>query len=375
MRIVHVLTFLDSKRSYGGPATVALTLAEEQAKQGHEPYLFSLSDEDPVQISGFPENVTKRIFRIRKGNGRRKFSAFLSLKSFYWLYKNRNDFDVFHLHFSRDLFQVIAALVITSTSAKIILQPHGMITNAVSKRKPYQAIYDFLFIKPALRRANCVTALQEEEKNALIKAFGCANIAILTNGIKFEEFQDNVPRDHNLVVFVSRLHPQKDPLIFLKVAERMLSKGTSVKFQIAGPDGGLEEEVRSQIELTNSHQFKFLGSLANQEVRSLFRRAGVLVLPSKDDPYPMIILEAASCGLQVILSASSALAPTIIENKLGIICEPTVKNLEQSILSSISHPFDSAQIRLAASKIFNISSVVKSLTEIYLQSHNFQPLK
>jgi glycosyltransferase involved in cell wall biosynthesis len=240
-----------------------------------------------------------------------------------------------------------------------------MITNATSRRKPYQSFFDFLFIKPALTRANCVIALQAIEQESLVKTFGCSNIEILPNGVNFQDFSDYEPRDNKLVVFVSRLHPQKDPLVFVKVAQRMLKKGVSLKFEVAGSDGGLEAEVVRQIENTNSDQLKFLGSLGNKEVRSIFRRACVLVLPSKDDQYPMVILEAAACGLQVILSSSSALAPTISKNKLGITCEPTIDNLEQSILDAIAHPIESSKIIQIASEIFNISSVVKSLTAIY----------
>ncbi len=363
MRIAHVLTFLDSKRSYGGPVTVALGLAEEQIRQGEQVSLVTLSNE--ANMTFLPEGLSRKIFQVRKRNSNKKFSGLFSIRALYWLFTNRNKFDIFHLHYSRDVFQVLAGLILTRGQATVILQPHGMITNTLSTKKRYQSIYDWAFTNRVVSRAAGVVALQEIEAKALSDNFTCGEIAIVPNGIKFGEITDEKSRSKGLVVFVSRLHPQKDPHIFLDAALNLIQNGTELDFEIGGPDGGLKFEIVSRINAAKSDQLKFLGSLDNKQVLQLFRKANILVLPSIDDPYPMVVLEALSCGLEVVLSSSSGLASAIQENKLGRVFEPGLQNLEEAILLAISGERDPISVRQTAEKLFNISAVVTTLESVY----------
>ena len=51
-----------------------------------------------------------------------------------------------------------------------------------------------------------------------------------------------------------------------------------------------------------SANVRFLGTVTNLEVRSLMRKAQALILPSKWEAMPMVILEALSVGAPIIAS-------------------------------------------------------------------------
>jgi glycosyltransferase involved in cell wall biosynthesis len=363
MKIAHVLTFLDSKRSYGGPVSVALGIAEEQKLQGHQITLVALSDE--LDLSFLPSGLSAEIFQVRKRKYQKKFSSLINLGALYWVLVNRNKFDIIHLHFSRDLFQVIVGLIATRGKAKVILQPHGMITNEVAKKKIYQKIYDGIFTNRVVAAATGVVALQKIEERALVKNFNCLNVSIIPNGIRFGNGSLEIRKGKSLVIFLTRLHPQKNPQLFVDVAIEMIKNGSDIQFAIGGTDGGLQTEIESTIHDANLSQLKFLGALNNSQVLDLFGNADLLVLPSQDDQYPMVILEALSCGLEVVLSSSSGLAHAIEKHDLGYVCEPDLQSIEQAISQAIANPRNPIKIRETARSIFNIASVVNSLDTVY----------
>ncbi|NBX70905.1 MAG: glycosyltransferase, partial [Actinobacteria bacterium] len=71
------------------------------------------------------------------------------------------------------------------------------------------------------------------------------------------------------------------------------------KFEIYGPDGGELELVRRELEIRNlSENVYYKGALQAEDVQKLLREIDLLVLPSRDDNFPMVILEALAVGLQ-----------------------------------------------------------------------------
>jgi glycosyltransferase involved in cell wall biosynthesis len=359
---------LDAKRSYGGPVSVALGVAEEQIRNGHSVSIVALSPDTAFPY--LPSGLEQRIFNVKRNKSAQKFSGLISIKALVWLWVNRNEFEIFHLHFSRDLFQVLAGNILRGSKASIIIQPHGMITNQVSAKKPYQGLYDFVLTNPAVSRASRVLALQEIEARLLKANFDCQNISIVPNGINFRDTPDESLRSQELVIFISRLHPQKNPHLFVDAAINLIRKGTNLEFAIGGTDGGLSDEISSAIRETNSDQLEFLGSLENSEVLDLLKRAKLLVLPSIDEQYPMIVLEALSRGVIVVLSSSSGLAPIIERNKLGYIYDSKRETLEQAILNAMSNSARLDRVRERAESIFEISSVVASLESVYKECQN-----
>lgn len=60
---------------------------------------------------------------------------------------------------------------------------------------------------------------------------------------------------------------------------------------------------------------EFLGELADPRV--VLEDADVFVLPSREDPFPLVCLEAAQCGLPIVCFADAGGAPELVEEDAG----------------------------------------------------------
>lgn len=103
------------------------------------------------------------------------------------------------------------------------------------------------------------------------------------------------------VLFVGSLRPFKQPQFLLAAAARF----PQAEFQIAG-DGLMAAELASRVARENLGNVSFLGPLHASELRSTYRRADIFLFPSGWEGSPKVILEAAACGLPVIVRNSYA---------------------------------------------------------------------
>lgn len=104
------------------------------------------------------------------------------------------------------------------------------------------------------------------------------------------------PNDRLRVLFVGSLRRFKQPQFLLSAAARF----PQADFRIAG-DGPLRSELAARIadeELTNA---VLLGPLNAEQLRQEYRKADVFFFPSTWEGSPKVILEAAACGLPVIV--------------------------------------------------------------------------
>ena len=117
-------------------------------------------------------------------------------------------------------------------------------------------------------------------------------------------------KESDLVVgFSGRLSEEKGPEIFVKVAK--LFEGTSnLRFVMTGA-GPMSTELQKQIQLLSPNiKFEFAGLV--EDVKPYLALYDILIVPSKVDGRPLVIMEAFACGVPVIASNVGGL-PELIE--------------------------------------------------------------
>ena len=113
-----------------------------------------------------------------------------------------------------------------------------------------------------------------------------------------------IPLDYDkLVVFVGKFADFKGIDVLLDAAknyeEEMQEQGKKVATIIVG-SGQLEEKLKKQAEelkLKNTH---FVGRKNTDEVRSIQNLADVSLIPSRNEPFGLVVLEGMACGHPVI---------------------------------------------------------------------------
>lgn len=110
----------------------------------------------------------------------------------------------------------------------------------------------------------------------------------------------DVGMDDPMMFFAGRLTWQKGPDILVEAIPSVLSANPRTKFVFAGDGdmrGGLEERSKS---LGISKSTRFLGYRKGQELVSLFKSADVVCVPSRNEPFGIVILEAWSATKPVV---------------------------------------------------------------------------
>jgi len=165
-------------------------------------------------------------------------------------------------------------------------------------------------------------------------------IVVLHNAVRPEFFQPlpdrnpardelGLPREATIVAMAGRLVPYKGHRLLLEAIARLRSEGIAVRAAIAGdapryeapdvdPFPGYVEELRARAaEPDLAGQVVFLGY--QEDVRPVLAAADILAAPSRDEPFPLIVLEALASGAPVVASDSGGHPEAVRDGETGLL--------------------------------------------------------
>jgi glycosyltransferase involved in cell wall biosynthesis len=346
MRILHVVTLVDDQSSYGGPLTVAINQCRELIRRGHDARIlagWAGSGAIPSKLEGVPAHL----FKVRKVVPGMRFSSLLSLSMIGWLRRNARNFDVAHLHTARDLVPLSAGALFRRAGIPYTTQTHGMV---LPDARLTAKIIDGLFTLRVLRHATARFVLTDIEDDAIRTLLGTATPTVrLPNGIAVHDgVRDTTdPLD---VLFMARLHPRKRVMDFAQAARTLIEEGHSVQFSVVGPDDGdlprLEEFIAAHPTLLG--RLTYEGSLPHDNAVPRLAQAGLFVLPSIDEPFPMTLLEALAVGTPSICTTSCGVASDLALADAALVIEPGVASLESALRLLVTNPARRSALSIAA---------------------------
>jgi len=369
MKILHVVTLHSADNAFGGPVRVALNLATELKAQGDSVSLLAgsrgLPETDNI------EGVPCQLFPVRSIHSKLGFSGMFSTKLWIWAWRNIKSFDVIHIHLARDLITLPIGLLAMIRGVPFIIQGHGMI-DPTSKR--LGQILDLLATRKLLKQAEGILYLTSKEEDGIRKVSRNlqAKMHFFPNGVPQNRL--NALSDGKYVSFISRMHFQKHPELFVEMASILIAKNFDYAFRMAGADEG---EVAFTLEAIEHKrllsQIEYLGALDHTAVLELLRETKVLVLPSINETFPMIVLEALSIGVPVVITESCGLAPYISRNGGGIVTDGNPEQLATAVrtIASDFEAYSSQALELSVSE-FSMAKILKQLNDVYRIATNSQ---
>lgn len=158
-------------------------------------------------------------------------------------------------------------------------------------------------------------------------------------------------------LYVGRLAEEKN----LKLLIRVFSQIPYLTLNIAG--FGYQEEELKKMAGTN---IKFLGSINNKDLPSVYQSNDVFVLPSRIEPWGLVVEEALNNGLPILLSNRIGCAEEIlIEGTNGLSFE---YDSEESLKSAIERICDSTTYNMMAEHIskMDFSKIEEDQVKCYL---------
>lgn len=262
------------------------------------------------------ENVNR--VRVYQWLGRKSLRALVAPSLVPHLVRELRLADVVHIHFARDLFTSVASVVAWIMRVPVVAQPHGMITAAST---PAIRLYDLVLGRFAMRAPNLWLALTADEADALRQQVE-GQVERIDNACLDLGYRWADPKDQS-VLFAARLHARKQPEIFLGAVIDLCRELPDLQAVLAGPDGGAlaglkEAIIRSGLE----SRIKLTGSLEPGELADLMAASSCMVLPSRHEPYPMVVLESMAIGLPCILTEEIGPRELIRDYNAALFCVP-----------------------------------------------------
>ena len=123
-----------------------------------------------------------------------------------------------------------------------------------------------------------------------------------------------------MVLFVGRLATQKGPDLLLEAVPEILNHRPDTKVVFAG-DGYMKQTLeRRANELGVRHAVRFLGSMGmNGDLINLYKSADVVCVPSRNEPFGIVVLEAWAAGKPVVVTRSGGPAEIVTHNNDGLV--------------------------------------------------------
>ncbi|RLE75408.1 MAG: hypothetical protein DRZ80_02840 [Thermoprotei archaeon] len=178
-----------------------------------------------------------------------------------------------------------------------------------------------------IEKADIIVSVSKISKN-FIKHFTTKDVIVIPNGVNVTRFSPRVNGlrdqiDSDLVIlYVSRIVRRKGPHLLVEALRYVRKRIPSVKLLIVG-EGSFEEYLRRRVyDLDLRKNVEFLGRVPDEELPKIYNSADIFVLPSVyGESFGIVILEAMSSGLPVIVSNVGGLREIVKNNVDGIILD------------------------------------------------------
>jgi glycosyltransferase involved in cell wall biosynthesis len=283
--------------------------------------------------------------------GKFNFSKlFIFIKIFRTLIKeciyNRPRFIYFQISplgisFYRDL---IFISVIKLFKIEIVYHLHGKGIKKVVENRFLAMPYKFAFRNS---RIICLSNLLTDDLKAVFKG----PFEIVNNGIpeipeeKILEYQLGKNSDKIQILFLSNLIRSKGILEFIESLKILANKKFDFRANIIGAESNIKSSyVIDKIDGYNlKDKVSYLGTKFGNEKNELIAKSDVLVYPSLNDSFPLVLLEVMQFGKPIIATDEGAISEIVDNGLTGFIVE---KNNPQAISEKLEFLIRSKEIRI-----------------------------
>jgi colanic acid/amylovoran biosynthesis glycosyltransferase len=125
---------------------------------------------------------------------------------------------------------------------------------------------------------------------------------------------------------VGRLHAVKDHAFLVRACAQLRDHGLDFECAIAG-EGPERQRLEFLVEQTGlQSRLRLLGNVPKQHMDALYRRADVVVLTSRSEGIPLVLMEAMARGKIVLAPAITGIPELVIDGKTGFLYAPGVLN-------------------------------------------------
>ena len=298
MKIIYPLHF----PGRGGAERYVLLLAKRARQEGHQ-ILFLFGGDGP-----FISEVKKAGFSYQFLKMKHPFDLVAVVKLAKIIKTEKPD--VIHTQFLRENFIAILASKI-SRGPKIFSTVHR-----IEPKNLIQRTFNRIFSRGLVR---FIAVSQVAEEYLLEEGINREKIVIIYNGTELSVKRESRQKHSDLIIgYAGRLSAEKNVPLLLK-AVSLIKNTCSFQIQIAGdgPERDFLEQESMKRGLEN--RVHFLGHI--KDLSKKYSEWDILILPSRLEVFPMVLLEAMSYGVPVIASRVGGNQELIKDGISGLLFE------------------------------------------------------
>ncbi|NOV31557.1 glycosyltransferase [Methylomonas sp. ZR1] len=381
MKILRIITTVNPES--GGPIEGLKQQAKIAMAKGHTTEVACFDEENATHVKEFPLRVHALGPIFSKYAYSRKFKP--------WLLANYNQYDAIVIHNLWQYHSFAAHAALKSVNAPYYVFTHGALDPWFKKQYPLKhlkkCLYWFWGEYPVIRDAKKVLFTCEEEKvlarqsfwpyrcNEHVVNYGTAGHI----GIADEQrslFLNSFPnlRGKRFLLFLSRIHPKKGIDLLIEAFAKNKPYESDLELVIAGPDQiGWQKELHAlAVSRGVADKITWTGMLGGDMKWGAYLTADAFILPSHAENFGIVVAEALSCSLPVLISDKVNIWQEVEQNVAGLVADDTIGGCSDLIERWIQMDESAkSQIRENAKQCFmthfEINAAVDSLMAVFAQ--------
>lgn len=311
----------------GGSGSVALNLALQMARRGHEVVVFTSSGDSQsyleeyggVEIVRYPKTFTIG-------------QAPMSLSLLFRPYFSKRKLDIIHTHMGNLPAPLVAYWYARVKGIPLVTTYHNdcICDFGSAVRRLCVYLTDRLFYDMILSGSDRIIGLSEQsvEQSEHLARYA-ENVTVVRNGLNLQELEVTcrkdecrqalgLPKDATIILFVGALLPIKGLDALLEAMQRVLEACPEAYLVIVG-DGAYRAEFQARVPVLGIEENTiFTGTVYGKRKAMYFNAADIFVLPSISEAFGLVLLEASACGLPLVVSGLKSLRAIVRDGYNGL---------------------------------------------------------
>ena len=204
--------------------------------------------------------------------------------------------------------------------------------------------------------ADRLIANTDTEAQQLIDLYAAdpQRVAVVNPGVDLDVFSPGdrllerkrlgLPPDAIVLAFVGRIQPLKAPDVLVRAAAELVARDPSLRPRlvvaiVGGPSGSGTAKPDALIRLAKTlgvdDLVRFEPPVRQHELASWYRAADVVAVPSYNESFGLVALEAQACGTPVVAAATGGLLTAVADGVSGVLVDSHAPDEWARVLRSL----------------------------------------
>jgi len=315
--------------TYGGSGIVATELGNELAQRGHSIHFISYAP--PLRLDRRLPDVEFHEVQVTTYPLFDHSPYTLALATKMAEVAEAEGLDLLHCHYAipHSVSAFLAKSMLLPRKLPVVTTLHGTDITLVGSDRSYLPITRF-----SIEQSDGVTAVSQYLRDATYSTFGVSKrIEVIYNFVNCDTYvprpspvirSQYAPGGERILIHLSNFRPVKRPGDVVEIFNLVRSKLDAVLLMVGdGPERSYAEWLARDHGL--ERHVHFLGK--RQNIEELIASADVLLLPSDNESFGLVALEAMACEVPAVVSRVGGTPEVVTDGEDGFLVEP--RNVEQ----------------------------------------------